>query len=157
MPEATSKRIRHELRNRPGVPAKLRMVLLVEDDRDLRDAVAEILEDEGFAVARAANGREALDALRGAAEFCLVLLDMRMPVLTGIEFRREQLRDPLIAQVPVVAFAADARDRGEVALLGITSFISKPVDVERLLDVVSQFCGDERGKDRASPPAGATG
>jgi len=129
-------------------------VLVVEDDRDLRDAVAEILEEEGFAVAGAADGREALDALRGAgaAEFCLVLLDMRMPVMTGIEFRREQLRDPRIAEVPVVAFTADARDRGEPALLGITSFISKPVDVERLLEVVSQFCARE---NRASLPAGA--
>ena len=138
------------------MPAITGSVLLVEDDRDLRDAVAEILEEEGFAVARAENGREALDALRshGAGKFCLVLLDMRMPVVTGIEFRREQLRDPSIAQVPVVAFAADSRDREEAALLGITTFISKPVDVLRLLEVVAEFCGaDERG--RASLPVGA--
>ena len=137
------------------MPATSGSVLLVEDDRDLRDAVAEILQDERFAVARAANGREALDVLRGAGEFCLVLLDMRMPVMTGIEFRREQLRDPRIAEVPVVAFAADSRDQGEAALLGITTFISKPVDVVRLLEVVSLYCGDEKGSDRASLPAGA--
>lgn len=136
------------------MPAKSGSVLLVEDDRDLRHAVAEILEEEGFAVLGAADGREALDALlgAGAAKFCLVLLDMRMPVMTGIEFRREQLRDPRIAEVPVVLFTADARDRGEATLLGITSFISKPVDVERLLAVVSQFCA---GETRASLPAGA--
>ena len=152
MPESTSRETRPGLRNCRGVPATSGSVLLVEDDRDLRDAVAEILEEEGFAVAGAADGREALDALRGAGEFCLVLLDMRMPVMTGIEFRREQLRDPRIADVPVVAFTADARDRGEAGLLGITSFISKPVDVERLLEVVSEFCS---GENRASLPAGA--
>ena len=145
---------RHGLRNHPGVPATSGSVLLVEDDGDLRDAVAEILEEEGFAVARAADGREALNALRaGATEFCLVLLDMRMPVMTGIEFRREQLRDPSIAGVPVVAFAADSRDRGEAALLGIATFISKPVDVGRLLEAVAEFCVG--GRDRASLPADA--
>jgi CheY-like chemotaxis protein len=139
------------------MPATTGSVLLVEDDRDLRDAVAEILEEEGFSVTRTENGREALDALRshGAGEFCLVLLDMRMPVMTGIEFRREQLRDSRIAEVPVVAFAAGSRDRGEAALLGVTTFISKPVDVVPLLEVVSMYCTGEKGRDRASLPAGA--
>ena len=75
-------------------------VLLVEDDRDLGDAVAVILEDEGYAVARAANGLEALDRLREETRFCAVLLDARMPVMSGLEFRRLQLREPGMAESP---------------------------------------------------------
>lgn len=128
-----------------------RFVLLVEDDADLREAVAEILTDEGYRVVRAADGREALAALRSGLEFCAILLDIRMPVMDGVEFRREQLRDPHIARVPVVAFSADPSEAAEILALGIDTSISKPVDLAALLQVVTGKCGTAAGRN-----AGAT-
>ena len=116
-------------------------ILLVEDDPDLRSAVADALEAEGYAVIAAANGREALKELRSGRSLCLVLLDMRMPVMNGIEFRQEQLRDEAIAEVPVVAFSASASEREEAASLGIVSSLSKPMALLELLETVAISCG----------------
>jgi CheY-like chemotaxis protein len=127
--------------------SSLRTLLLIEDDRDLRAAVAEMLEDEGYSVVQAANGREGLDALRTGGDFCVVLLDMRMPVMNGVEFRREQLRDPRIAKVEVVAFSAAPEEREEAVGLGIRFAIPKPIQLLELLESVAEHCGSPAGID----------
>lgn len=121
-------------------------MLLVEDDRDLGDAVAVILEDEGYAVARAANGLEALDRLREETGFCAVLLDARMPVMSGLEFRRLQLREPGIAGIPVIAFSADPRERAEIEALGVDRWLSKPVRVDELVEMIGGLCQDDQAR-----------
>lgn len=118
------------------------VVLLVEDDDDLRNAVADVLKEEGYELAHARHGEEALDTLRRRRDFCVILLDMRMPVMGGMEFRRAQMRDPKISSIPVVAFSADARDREEALALGISGSLSKPVDILQLLEAVASLCGD---------------
>ena len=118
------------------------LLLVVEDDDDLRGAVADVLEEEGYQVVLASHGREALDALRRRRGFCAILLDMRMPVMGGVEFRRAQLRDPRLSSIPVIAFSADARDRAEVEHLGIAGSLSKPVNILQLLEAVASLCGD---------------
>ncbi len=115
---------------------------MVEDDDDLREAVADVLEEEGYEVVHASHGGEALDALRRRRGFCAILLDMRMPVMGGVEFRRVQLQDSRISSIPVVAFSADARDREEALRLGIEGSLSKPVDILQLLEAVASLCGD---------------
>jgi CheY-like chemotaxis protein len=130
-----------------------RYILLVEDDPDLRDAVAEILTDEGFRVVRTADGREALAALKSGLDFCAILLDIRMPVMDGVEFRRHQLRDPDHAKVPVVAFSASSGEEAEVRALGIDTSIAKPVDLTALLRAVTGKCGTPTPPQRLEPVA----
>src|SRR5689334_1568939 len=82
-------------------PAHRHSILLVEDDYDTRGALVLLIEHLGMEVVEALNGREALDRLRGGFRPCLVLLDMAMPDMDGVEFRRAQLADPALAAIPV--------------------------------------------------------
>lgn len=82
-------------------------VLVVEDDRELRAAVTDVLRLEGFEVAEAENGLDALLCLRSAAALPDVLvLDLVMPVMTGWELRQAQLADPALAGIPVVLLSS---------------------------------------------------
>lgn len=117
------------------------LVLLVEDDVAISEAFAQILEDEGYAVARAPNGQIALDYLRGGGRRpALILLDLMMPVLNGYEFRAEQLRDPHIADIPVVIVSADRGAKLAAGALQVQHVLPKPVDIGRLLDTVADLC-----------------
>lgn len=117
-----------------------RLVLLVEDDAAISEAFAQILEDEGYSVARAGNGRVALDYLDSGPRPCLILLDLMMPVLNGYDFRAAQLGDERIADIPVVVISADRGGRLAVAGLQVEHFLPKPVDIGRLLDTVTALC-----------------
>lgn len=83
-------------------------IMVVEDDADVLDVIALTLEDHGYSVLVAANGRQALDKLRAAEHRpALILLDLMMPVMDGRQFREAQRRDPALADVPVVLLSAD--------------------------------------------------
>jgi DNA-binding response OmpR family regulator len=113
-------------------------VLIVEDDADLRDMMAQMLLLEGFNAQTASNGREALEYLREGGKPAVILLDMMMPVMDGWEFRREQQRDPRVAAVPVIVLSA--LDRTRVGDIGEAAFMKKPLDFDRLLDLVRRYC-----------------
>src|ERR1051326_5234673 len=104
--------------------ASSRVVLFVEDDADIREARAEALEEEGFAVVGAETVDEGLGRLRDGIEPVVILLDLMMPVRTGWDFRREQLADPALRKIPVVVVTASGvsaeslrKDMGEVELV----------------------------------------
>src|SRR4051794_17789769 len=120
-------------------------VLIVEDDPDIREMLASFLSIEGFHAIAAEDGLEALHLLRAVRHRapdtpCLVLLDLKMPRLSGNEFRRAQLGDPVVASVPVAVMsgAADLQQRAEA--LGAVAVLSKPIDFDTLLDVVKRYC-----------------
>src|SRR5688572_26576183 len=81
-------------------------VVVVEDDDDLRESLVELITGEGFQVQAAKTGLEALDKLRWRLRRCFILLDLRMDVMTGWDFRNEQKQDPELASIPVVAMTA---------------------------------------------------
>ncbi len=82
-------------------------VMVVEDDALIRDAVIEILADEGIAAFGAHDGEDALAQLRGErVRPAVILLDLMMPVMNGWEFRAEQLKDPELSRIPVVVMSA---------------------------------------------------
>jgi CheY-like chemotaxis protein len=117
-------------------------VLIVEDDLDIRDALAQILEEEGYAVVTAANGREALDALRSGPPPRLILLDLMMPVMNGWQFRAEQRRDPAIADIPVVIISADTHVGDKAQAIGIAEYFRKPIEISGLLQTMEKYCGN---------------
>jgi CheY-like chemotaxis protein len=114
-----------------------RLVLLVEDDHDVRESMAEALEDAHYRVLQAPNGAAALEQLRrGEPLPNLILLDLMMPIMDGWQFREAQLNDKSYADIPVVVVSATARI--EKPLDGISAFLKKPVNLEQLLDAVER-------------------
>jgi CheY-like chemotaxis protein len=113
-------------------------VLIVEDDADLREMMAQLLSLEGYRAETASNGREALRYLERGDPPDVILLDLMMPIMDGWEFRRRQVQDPQLAHVPVVVLSA--LDPARAADLGGTAFLKKPLDFDRLLELVRRFC-----------------
>ena len=126
---------------RDRLPATPRQqILLVEDDRDIRSSVQEVLEDEGYAVATAENGRQALETLRSGAAPDLIILDLRMPVMDGWEFRAAQKSDSQLANIPVLAISADGSAKAEA--IDAHAYLRKPLTTETLLDAVVRIMGE---------------
>lgn len=108
-------------------------VLIVDDELDIRQAVAEVLSEEGHQVLAAGDGAEALACLR---EFHpnLVLLDLMMPGMNGWEFRAAQKGDPEYSSIPVVILSALERDGG----IDADGYMQKPFDLDELLATVQR-------------------
>ena len=81
-------------------------VLVVDDEPDIRDTMRAVLEAEGYSVATACNGREALDTLRSGAPPKLVLLDLTMPVMNGYELLEHMKNDRNLSRIPVTVVSA---------------------------------------------------
>jgi CheY-like chemotaxis protein len=113
-------------------------VLIVEDDADLREMMAQLLSLEGYRAETVPNGRAALEYLRKGDFPELILLDLMMPVMDGWEFRRRQQEDPALSNVPVVVLSA--LDQSRAADIGGAAFLKKPLDFDRLLELVRQYC-----------------
>jgi CheY-like chemotaxis protein len=115
-------------------------VFVVEDDEMIREAIGMLLEMEGYEVHTAGNGQEAMDLLLRASDPpCLILLDLMMPVMDGVEFRQRQLQNPDIAHVPVVVVSGRA-DVGILSPLAIAKIIPKPFTAEAIIGVVQEHC-----------------
>jgi CheY-like chemotaxis protein len=117
-------------------------VLIVDDDADIRETLAELLEGEGYATRGAANGKEALDYLyrRSRAGACVILLDLMMPVMDGFEFRSEQQKNPTLRAIPVVVISAGGRCQQAARDLGALGCVTKPVDLPALLGMIRMAC-----------------
>lgn len=103
--------------------------------------MALLLQSEGYDVVQASDGDDGLRKLRASSDgFCLVLLDLFMPVKNGWEFRAEQMADPEIAGVPVVVVTADRNARDKAQTLGALDYLVKPIDFDRLLGTVAAYC-----------------
>jgi signal transduction histidine kinase len=119
-------------------PTGIRM-LLVEDDTSIRLALTDMLEDEGFAVTIASNGREALDQLRQGPAPDVILLDLMMPVMDGWEFRVEQRSDPMLAGIPLLAMSADLSAKARA--IAADAYVRKPIDFPELLRQLHAIVG----------------
>ncbi|MFT3764150.1 MAG: response regulator [Minicystis sp.] len=116
-------------------------LLVIDDDRDVRDAVVESLTDEGYGALEAENGAKALALLRNGARLpCVILLDMMMPVMDGPTFRAAQLDDPRLRGIPVVIMSASPRIESVATDLEATGFLRKPLQLSDLLAVAERFC-----------------
>jgi two-component system response regulator MprA len=111
----------------------LSTVLVVEDDRDIREALGAVLEIEGYRVLYARDGREALaEARREHPD--LILLDLMMPKMNGWQFRETQREDASISAIPVVVCSAATN----VLSIGAAGYLPKPCDVQDVIDAVAR-------------------
>jgi phosphate regulon transcriptional regulator PhoB len=127
-------------------------VLIVEDERDIRDLVLFHLEREGFQVSSASSGEEALRQVRHASPD-LVLLDLMLPAMGGLEVCRKLRQDPATVALPIVMLTAkgDEVDRVLGLELGADDYIVKPFSPKELLARVRAVLR------RARPAPGAAG
>jgi CheY-like chemotaxis protein len=115
------------------VAEKHPLVLVIDDDVDVRTAIAETLEDEGYRVAQAANGFAALLTARRGDTPALILLDLWMPVLDGWGFLERRAMEPELGTVPVIVMSASPFERH---VPGVQRLLKKPIRFEDLLDAV---------------------
>jgi len=118
-----------------------RIVLVVEDDHDLREVITEVLHQAQLRVAEAATGAAALEILNTSPELPgLILLDLMMPVMDGWQFRAAQLRDPRLADIPVIVMSAITEGETKAAVLRPADYLRKPMDLDRMIEVVRRYC-----------------
>ena len=108
-------------------------IVVVDDDTDVREALGEVLAEEGYATRLFESGREALAFLRGGGDPSLILLDLMMPEMNGWQFREEQLKDERLREIPVVVITASRMDGGA---LKAREVLFKPIGLGELVDAV---------------------
>jgi CheY-like chemotaxis protein len=118
-----------------------RLIVLVDDDLDIREALTDVLEDRGFQVRTAPNGREALALLRSLSPPpSAILLDLMMPIMDGYGFLEEYRKDPSLAAIPVaIITAGHGVDRTRINL--VTPILPKPINVPKLCRTLDDLCG----------------
>jgi CheY-like chemotaxis protein len=133
-----------------------RAVLVVDDDPDILEVVTVVLGLYDVPAVTAGDGIEALAAMRRSGELGLVLLDLMMPRMNGVDVLAEMKRDPALVTLPVIVISGNYHTEQAVLAMGADEYLVKPLDVDVLLRVVSRFVlvsgqppyGDHRGHRR---------
>jgi two-component system response regulator MprA len=116
------------------------VVVVVDDDADIRGMLDFALATAGWRVVGAADGQEALDQLRGGLRPCVVLLDLTMPRMSGSQFLSALRADPSLADTAVVVLSGDGNVSQKANALGTAGYLRKPLDLDTLYDTVRRFC-----------------
>jgi CheY-like chemotaxis protein len=114
------------------------MVLIIDDDDDLRDSLRDLLQRRGYRVETAEHGQAALAVLAARGVPCVVLLDLAMPVMDGWQFLSAVQADAALATIPIVIASAHGATHAPAGVAGV---LRKPFDLDRLLQVVARHCG----------------
>ncbi len=120
-------------------PLKQPLIMIVDDDTDIRVSVTEALENEGYEVEVVSNGLLALEHLREGVRPGLIILDLSMPIMDGSEFRRMQLSNPEWARIPICVLSAQTRLQERAEYIGVQNVLAKPVDLGLLLATVARL------------------
>ena len=131
-------------------------ILLVEDDDDIRDSLHELLEQQGYRVISARNGREAFAVLDRIAPPKLILLDLMMPEMDGPEFLGLIRKHEQLHRVPIVILTAWMSRWSEV-VEGADDAMQKPINTDRLMEVVKRYVGrgpESGGRSDTDAPSG---
>lgn len=114
------------------MPGSMRNILVVDDDDSIRASLTYLLEDAGYVVDAAANGREALELLRRIPLPALALVDLRMPIMDGVQLIAAMRGDPRYSVVPVIAFSAALLTAPPPGIV----LLKKPIAIDLLLSAV---------------------
>jgi CheY-like chemotaxis protein len=129
-------------------------ILVVEDDEDIREAIGEILLQEGYDVALAENGQHALEKLGEVQRPCLLLVDLVMPTMNGLDLMDALSKNDRLATIPVVVMSASPHPERVVS----ATVVKKPIDLNIMLQIVRDHCCGQSGpgphpasQDRTTP------
>jgi len=116
-------------------------ILIVEDSLDVQSLLTLFLQNEGYTITYADNGRKALDILKTTKELPgLILLDLMMPDMDGFSFRKEQNKIPEIAKIPIIVMTADADGQSKAAAVGANAFLKKPfLNLDTIVSTIDRF------------------
>ena len=128
-------------------------VLVVDDNRSVREPLVTLLEGRGFSARGVGNGREALQMLHDGFDACLILLDLTMPIMDGWTFRTVQRAERELAEIPVVVLTALTDPKKAAEELGAVAGFSKPLDLEHLMRLVAEHCPHTVPRTRAASGA----
>ncbi len=118
------------------------LVLIVDDNDDTRDALDEILRQEGFETRVAHDGREAIEILESCETPCAILLDHRMPNMDGLQLLETRERHPILRLAPVIFISGDPSGLSAAGRKGAIP-VKKPFRVDDLIRLVRELCGVE--------------
>ena len=125
-------------------PDQAARILIVEDEFAIREALTEFLEEEGYLVAGAANGREALAYLdETITPPAVILLDLMMPVMNGQQFIAAQQQNAALAHIPVILLSAANDAQARLVSHGVAGYLDKPVRLVEVLQIVERYCQPE--------------
>lgn len=119
--------------------APMSQILVVDDDESHRTLIADLIEEMGYSTLQARNGREALDILE-QTQPSAVLLDLRMPVMSGWGLLDALKKMPRVRNIPVIIISAYGFE-WEAELVGAAGYVSKPVDLDKVRETVQQIVG----------------
>ena len=114
--------------------------MVVEDDPDILALLVTLLGSDGYRVATAGDGVEALASAR-ARRPDLIVLDLMLPRMNALQFRAEQRRDPALRDIPLICLSGVSHASTVAFELGTEDCLAKPIDVDRLLQAVRRHCG----------------
>jgi CheY-like chemotaxis protein len=127
-------------------------VLVVDDDPEIRELLRVALTGDGYQVAGVGNGRDALHYLRSHADICIIVLDLLLPVMDGLQFRTAQLRDRSLAWIPVVVMSAVDDDGRRAREVGARRFIRKPLNLDEVRSALRHIgCCQARPRQSLGP------
>jgi CheY-like chemotaxis protein len=119
------------------------LVLVVEDDADIRLVMLEALHSAGYEAEAVAGGVHALERLRAGTQPQLILLDSNMAGMSGAAFREAQLQDPALAAIPVLLLSGGENLSDQAQAMRV-NFLHKPFRLAELMSAVQQVCGPPR-------------
>ena len=122
----------------------MKLVLIVEDEYGNAEILQLLLEAEGYRVAVATNGKQALEILRNGEKPSLVLSDFMMPVMNGGELGVAIRQDPALSQIPFIFMSGTSEDVVRRAFDDYDALLAKPYELDTLLAIVKRFATDGR-------------
>jgi CheY-like chemotaxis protein len=114
------------------------MILVVDDDVEIRQALTDVLEDEHYTVVCAANGREAIAMVEEGLRPDLILLDVMMPVMDGWHFLSARLAYPQLVEIPIIIISAGMEAAREAKKVGVCDVIRKPLHISSLVEHIEE-------------------
>lgn len=123
------------------IPTHCQGLMIVDDSMDIRTLITYYFSKQGYTVLSAQNGLEALNLLKEAEVLpSLILLDLMMPVMDGVDFKREQKKETNISKIPVVVLSADIHIENKTKDMEVQGFLKKPIDLGLIKATVEKYC-----------------
>lgn len=116
-------------------------VMVVDDDDDIRETIVLLLQGAGYETLESHSGRDALARLRAGREVAVILLDLRMPDMSGTDVVQELKGDPRLARIPVVVMSGDNAACAIATGLGADACLVKPIELTTLLATADRYAG----------------